>query len=106
MKTIKEKIRETISTRQHWLLPELIEQKLNPVIRGWANYFKNGNAREHFKRIDRYTTKTLCIMLRKKHKKRAKGWRDHPPSWFYNNHGLYKLADQVITGKEDTRYAR
>jgi len=106
MKTVKEKVRETVRTRQHWLLPELIEKKLNPIIRGWANYFKGGNSREHFKRIDRYITMTLCIMLRKKHKKRAKGWRDHPPSWFYNNHGLYKLADQVIIGNEASRYAR
>jgi len=34
---------------------------------------------------------TLCIMLRKKHKKRSKGWRDHPPSWFYSYQGLFKL---------------
>lgn len=79
MKTVKEKVREAISKRQHWLLPELIEKKLNPIVRGWANYFKGGNSREHFKRIDRYITMILSIMLRKKHKKRAKGLRDHPP---------------------------
>ena len=84
MNTIKKKIREVVRKGQHILLPNLIQSKLNPVIRGWSNYFKVGNSREHFKRIDRYITMTLCIMLRKKHKKRAKGWRDHPPSWFIN----------------------
>ena len=79
---------------------------LTPIVRGWSNYFKIGNSREHFKRIDRYITMTLCIMLRKKHKKRAKGWRDHPPSWFYQNHGLFKLANQVNIGDVNVRYAR
>ena len=45
----------------------------------------------HFMSIANYTTWTLCIMLRKKHKKRSKGWRDHPPSWFCVYQGLFKL---------------
>ena len=57
----------------------------------WGNYFKTGNSRKHFLSIANYTTWTLCIMLRKKHKKRSKGWRDHPPSWFYEYQGLFKL---------------
>lgn len=106
MKSVKKKIKEVVSTSQHWDLPELIEKRVNPILRGWGNYFKTGNSRKHFLSIANYTVWTLCIMLRKKHKKRGKGWRDHPPSWFYDYHGLFKLYSLSVTGDEGKRYAR
>ncbi|EIM2542319.1 group II intron reverse transcriptase/maturase [Salmonella enterica] len=106
MKSIKRKIREVVRTGQHWNLPQLIKEKVNPILRGWGNYFKTGNSRKHFLSIANYTTWTLCIMLRKKHKKRTKGWRDHPPSWFYEYHGLFKIYSLSVTGDESSRYAR
>ena len=91
MRTVKEKIRDAIRRGQHWDLPTLIREEVNPILRGWGNYFKTANSRMHFLSVANYTIFTLCIMLRKKHKKRSKGWRDHPPSWFYEHHGLFKL---------------
>lgn len=106
MKSVKNKIREVVRGGQHWNLPELIRDRVNPILRGWGNYFKTGNSRKHFLSIANYTIWTLCIMLRKKHKKRSKGWRDHPPSWFYEYHGLFKLYGLSVTGDVQTRYAR
>ena len=91
MNAVRKKIREAVRGGQHRQLPVLIRERINPVLRGWGNYFKTGSSRRHFVRIANYTTWTLSIMLRKKYKKRSKGWRDHPPSWFYNYHGLFKL---------------
>ncbi|MHB8114937.1 MAG: group II intron reverse transcriptase/maturase [Acidithiobacillus ferrivorans] len=106
MKSVKQKIRDVVRKGQHWDLPTLVKEKVNPILRGWGNYFKTGNSRKHFLSIANYTTWTLCIMLRKKHKKRGKGWRDHPPSWFYDYHGLFKLYSLSVTGDEGSRYAR
>lgn len=106
MKSVKQKIRDVVRTGQHWDLPTLVKEKVNPILRGWGNYFKTGNSRKHFLSIANYTTWTLCIMLRKKHKKRGKGWRDHPPSWFYDYQGLFKLYSLSVTGSEGSRYAR
>ena len=47
----------------------------------------------------------LSIMLRKKHKKRSKGWRDHPPSWFYDYQGLFKLYS-LKSGSDPARSDR
>ena len=91
MVSVKKKIREVVRTGQHWDLPRLIRERVNPILRGWGNYFKAGNSRKHFLSIANYTVWTLCILLRKKHHKRSKGWRDHPPSWFYDYQGLFKL---------------
>lgn len=104
MNAVKKKIREAVRGGQHRNLPDLIRERINPLLRGWGNYFKTGNSRMHFVRIANYTTWTLCIMLRKKHKKRSKGWRDHPPSWFYDYHGLFKLYSLVAGGPD--RYGR
>ena len=45
MKSVKMKIREVVRTGQHWDLPDLIQEKVNPILRGWGNYFKTGNSR-------------------------------------------------------------
>jgi group II intron reverse transcriptase/maturase len=106
MNSIKKKVREIALTGQHWELPLLIKERINPLLRGWGNYFKMGNSRKYFMSIANYTTYTLCIMLRKKHKKRSKGWRDHPPSWFYDYHGLFKLYSLSIANSDQQRYGR
>ncbi len=106
MKSVKTKIREVVRTGQHRDLPDLIQEKVNPILRGWGNYFKAGNSRMHFLSIANYTTYTLCIMLRKKHKKRSKGWRDHPPSWFYDYHKLFRLDSLLAGGSDQARYGR
>lgn len=103
MASVKKKIREVVRGGQHWNLPVLIRDRVNPILRGWGNYFKAANSRMHFKSIANCTMWTLCIMLRKQHKKRSKGWRDHPPSWFYDYHGLFKLNGLVVTGDETSR---
>jgi RNA-directed DNA polymerase len=106
MKSVKKKIREVVRAGQHQDLPALVKEKINPLLRGWGNYFKTGNSRKHFQSIANYTTWTLCIMLRKKHKKRSKGWRDHPPSWFYDYQGLFKLYSLSVVEDTQKRYGR
>jgi RNA-directed DNA polymerase len=106
MASIKQRIRMLARGGQHVNLPELINERFNPLLGGWGNYFRTGNSRLHFKNIDTYTTYTLMIMLRKKHKKPGKGWRDHPPSWFYDFHALFNLNKMVAVSDTATRYAR
>jgi hypothetical protein len=106
MKSVKKKIREAVRSGQHWDLPTLLRDRVNPILRGWGNYFQTGNSRKHLFSIANYTIWTLCIMLRKKHKKRSKGWRDHPPSWFYDYQGLFKLYGLSAIGDQQRRYGR
>lgn len=106
MLSIKRRIHAIARTGQHRNLPDLIKERVNPLLRGWGNYFAIGNSWLHFKRIDNYVTCSLAIMLRKKHKKSGKGWRDHPPSWFYELHGLYRLGRVVVRTGAALRYSR
>jgi len=65
MKAVKQKIREVVRRGQHWDLPVLIRERINPILRGWGNYFRTGNSRRHFRHIAKYTNWALCIMLRR-----------------------------------------
>jgi RNA-directed DNA polymerase len=54
MKAVRKKIHEI--TERKWLskTPQEIIQYLNPVIRGWRNYFRCGNSTEKMHQLDRY----------------------------------------------------
>ena len=38
--------------------------ELNPILRGWGNYFRTGNAADKFIQIDRYVAWRLKRLLR------------------------------------------
>ena len=59
MKRIREKVRErTPRGRSHADLRVVIAD-LNPVLRGWANYFRTGNAAKRFNQLDTYVWRRL-----------------------------------------------
>jgi group II intron reverse transcriptase/maturase len=59
MKGIREKVKElTPRSRCHADLRDVIKD-LNPVVRGWGNYFRTGNAAKQFTEIDSYVYKRI-----------------------------------------------
>lgn len=70
---------------------------LNPILRGWGNYFRTGNASKHFVSIDRYVTSRLVRLIGQR-----EGWerrpfylRDWPHTRFVKDFGLYKLLGTI-----------
>ena len=55
MKRIRERVHEltTVRGRQTRNMGKLV-QRLNPVLRGWGNYFRTGNADREFHKVDEY----------------------------------------------------
>ncbi len=68
---------------------------LNPLLRGWGQYFRHGNAHQHFKKMDTYVYTKLVNFLRRKHKRRGKGFRAFPPA-FFKKAGLYQLHGTIV----------
>jgi group II intron reverse transcriptase/maturase len=69
---------------------------VNPVIRGWGQYFRTGNAAVKFIQIDRYVEERLRRLLLKRagsrlRPGRANGW--HRP--FFEALGLYRLRGTI-----------
>ena len=61
--------------RNHVSAPiEALVRKLNPILRGWANYHRHVVSSEAFKRVDTYVFEQLWRMVRRRHQNKSKGW--------------------------------
>jgi hypothetical protein len=74
-----------------------VVEVLNPVLRGWGNYFRTGNASLKFQQVDRYVNRRLVRLLR-----HVRGWRRRPfvlrdwgPERFVSEFGLYRLVGTI-----------
>jgi group II intron reverse transcriptase/maturase len=66
MQRIRQRVKElTPPSAQHRDLREVIAQ-INPVVRGWGQYFRTGNASKQFVQIDRYVVDRLRSLRRKR----------------------------------------
>jgi RNA-directed DNA polymerase len=70
--------------------------ELNPILRGWGNYFRTGNAADKFVQIDRYVEARLWGLMRKRYGRNLKPgqWETWTREWF-EAHGLYRLRGTV-----------
>jgi RNA-directed DNA polymerase len=78
---VRERIRQL--TKSSWLYakPEWTVGLLNPVIRGWRNYFVGSNATEHFQRLDFYVQFRLRKMYWRRHHGRRRGTKTGCQQW-------------------------
>ena len=69
---------------------------LNPVLRGWGNYFRTGNAADKFNQVDRYVVWRLRTLDDQEAGPEPAG-RAGPgvdEDWF-NGHGLHRLRGTI-----------
>jgi len=99
MNRIRARVRE-LTQRRRWAGMKDIRQVievLNPVLRGWGNYFRTGNASWQFQQVDRYVNQRLVRLLR-----HVRGWRRRPfalrdwtPARFASEFGLHRLVGTI-----------
>jgi len=105
MNAVRERIREVTNWRRWtrmWDIRDVIEE-LNPILRGWGNYFRTGNASRHFQTIDRYVTERLHGLLRRRRCHQGRGrnqrpvllWRDWPHARLVHDFGLHQLLGTI-----------
>ncbi len=69
---------------------------LNPILRGWGNYFRTGNAATKFRQIDWYVVGRLHRLLVKKRGRNLRaGQADQWTEQWFNDHGLYRLRGTI-----------
>jgi RNA-directed DNA polymerase len=96
MKRLREKIRDrTGRNRAGQDIREVIAD-INPVLRGWGNYFRTGNAAAKFRQADSYVEFRLRRLMIKKRGRnlragQAGAWTEE---WF-NGHGLHRLRGTI-----------
>ncbi|MBU4257760.1 MAG: group II intron reverse transcriptase/maturase [Candidatus Omnitrophica bacterium] len=79
IESFKDKVRH-ITRRQQPKSLDMIIERLNPVVRGWGNYFRYGNVKTLYQRLDEWTRMRLRSFLEKKRavthqNKRISNWR-------------------------------
>ncbi len=69
---------------------------INPVLRGWGNYFRTGNAAIKFIQVDRYVERRLRGLMRKRYGRhlRPGQWEAWTREWF-EAQGLYRLRGTI-----------
>jgi group II intron reverse transcriptase/maturase len=96
MQRIRRHVKElTPKVRCHADLREIIAD-LNPVIRGWCQYFRTGNADTRFVQLDFYIRRrlrSLCIARKGRHLRA--GEVRHWTSEYFEGLGLYRLRGTV-----------
>jgi RNA-directed DNA polymerase len=68
---------------------------INPILRGWGNYFAVGNSARAFKTIDRYVFERLALFDSKKHGRRGRGWASHHDWAWYPRLGVCQLSGRI-----------
>ncbi len=69
----KKRLAETVSS--HKAVPQaVLISKLNPVIRGWENYFRTGVSKEVYSKMDNYLWEILWNWAKRRHPNKSKHW--------------------------------
>ena len=74
---------------------------LNPVIRGWGNYYKRAHVRKLFNRLNRWIVRR--IWSHQYRRWRNAGWKHLPESRLYRDYGLVNLV-QLIPSIASRKY--
>ena len=96
MASIRGKVRDLTAPRQVGLpLEFVVVEMLNPVLRGWGAYFRQGNSSAKFGAIDRYVHERMARLASRKHALSGTNWTDRF-TWDWLDHlGIYRLTGTV-----------
>jgi group II intron reverse transcriptase/maturase len=96
MKRIRDRVHEIteVRGRQSRNVGEVIE-RLNPVLRGWGNYFRTGNADREFNKMDNYVVHRLLHWQWRRGGQRTRFRFDRWPRERLYGLGLHRLMGTV-----------
>lgn len=65
-------------------------EKINPILRGWVNYFAHGNASRCFSYVRDWVEKKVRRHLARNQKRSGFGWNRWSKAWLYEYLGLFR----------------
>jgi len=97
MKRVRRRVKELTGRNRNGVKDvRVLISELNPILRGWGNYFRTGNAAIKFNQIDNYVWRRLCRFLVRRHGRNLRPeqvdrWTD---DWF-KAQGLHRLRGTI-----------
>lgn len=82
------KIREVIQKAGRMKVRAVI-QRINPILRGWVNYFRTGHASKTFSYLRWYVEQRIRQWAMRKQSRRGMGWKKWSSEVLYGVWGLY-----------------
>jgi hypothetical protein len=97
MKRVRQRVHEMTDRRKLGVKDvRVLIRRLNPLLRGWGNYFRTGNAAKKFNRLDSYVYQRLRNWKRKRKGRHLKaGEADKWTRSFFWDLGLHRLKGTV-----------
>jgi RNA-directed DNA polymerase len=96
MTAIRQKVKEVLAPR--WLLATSLADRVravNPLVKGWGQYFRVGTSTAKFRAVDRYVVQRFAVFLRNKHQWRALGLSSSRVHNELAAAGLHRLSGTV-----------
>lgn len=91
---LRDRVREMTDARAAGKDLKALLADLTPVLRGWGNYFRTGNAEREFNKMDRYVYQRLTRWLYRRGGQRARRFVKWTSQMFWDM-GLHKLQGTV-----------
>jgi hypothetical protein len=97
MKRVRARIHVLTTRRWNWVSDvRVLIDNLNPVLRGWGNYFRTGNAAEKFTAIDSYVVWRLqCFLFQRKGRHYRAGESRRWNGDYFKALGLHRLQGSI-----------
>ena len=103
MASLRTKVREMTDRRYVGLSLDVVVQRLNPVLRGWAGYFRHGNSARKFSAIDSYVAERMAIRASNKLGLSGRNWATRFTHEWSKSLGLHTLSGNVVYGTTHAR---
>ncbi|MGH9628055.1 MAG: group II intron reverse transcriptase/maturase, partial [Bryobacteraceae bacterium] len=94
MQKLRDRVRELTDGRRSGMDVKQVIAKLNPVLRGWGNYFRSGTCSRQFLNMDSFVWQRLCRWFYRRGGQRPSKRRPWSSTELYGM-GLYRLRGTV-----------
>ncbi len=85
---LQAKIRETLDHRRHLTVTDAVAV-LNPILRGWVNFFRVGNSAPAFAKIKEYVGMRVRRFAARQRQRKGFGWKRWSTEVLYQQWGLF-----------------
>ena len=91
VKHIRREIKEQTCRKTLARGEDVVINMVNRVVRGWVEYFYYGHCSKTMASLKWYTEERVRTYLRRKHRKRGRGYEAYPNKYLYQGIGLYGI---------------